>query len=364
MNIALDGLLIDNKKAGIGNYGLNLIEHLINNSDINFEAFLQDCVKLNYQNIYYRRSYKGSRDRIIDEQFFLPAKLKKYDLVHFIDYSSPVIRLKTPFIITIHDLSFYKFPGAFSKSSRMFKQFLVPISIRRANRIIADSQNTKNDIINLFPEAENKIRVIYPGRPDFKRIHNTDLINSVKKKYGICGEYILGVCTIEPRKNLERLVQAFEMISQKFSDTSLVLTGKKGWLYDDFFNRIKGSSIKNRIVITGYVEQQDLPYIYSGAKVFVYPSLYEGFGLPPLEGMCCGVPVIVSNTSSLPEVVGDAGVYCDPYSIESIADAITRVLSDEALKNHLSFEGIKRSHIFNWEDAASGVIDIYREILE
>lgn len=364
MNVVFDGLLIDSNRAGIGNYGINLIEYLISYKDINFKVFLQDCVKLKYHNICYRKSYKRRIGRIIDEQLFLPSGLSKYDLVHFIDYSSPVLKLNFPFIITIHDLSFYKFSETFSKGSRMFKKFLTPISIKRAERIIADSQNTKNDIIELFPEAENKIRVIYPGKPDFKRVDDIKLIEDIKRKYCIQGKYILGVCTIEPRKNIKRLVQACELLFQDFQDIILVLVGKQGWLYDDIFTEIKDSSIRDRIVTTGYVQQQDLPYIYSGAEVFAYPSLYEGFGLPPLEALCCGVPVVVSNTSSLPEVVGDAGLYCDPYSVESIKDGISNILKDKVLKNKLSRKGIMRAEMFSWRDTAKKVVEVYREILE
>ncbi|SKA76598.1 Glycosyltransferase involved in cell wall bisynthesis [Caloramator quimbayensis] len=364
MKIIVNATIINNKRAGIGNYGYNLISNLVNEKDVNFTFILQKCIKIDYNNVHYTKNYIKSYQRIIDEQLFLPLKYRKYDLVHFIDYSSPIINIGIPFIVTIHDLSFYKYPEMFSQMSRTLKQRLTPLSIKRASLIIADSNSTRNDIIEYFQTAAEKIRVIYPGKPNFRKINDITIVENIKNKYGIKGRYILGVCTLEPRKNLKRLVQAFEIIYKYYNDIYLVLVGQKGWLYDDLMLKIENSFIKDRIITTGYISKKELECIYSGAEVFVYPSLYEGFGLPPLEAMCCGVPVVVSNSSSLPEVVGDAGIYCDPYSIESIAESVLSILKNQEIKKHLSIEGIKRSEKFSWQKAAQKVMEAYREILE
>lgn len=365
MRVTLNGLIIDKQRAGIGHYGYNLINSLIKlNSQIDFTFYTQKVIDFDSGKIVRRGEYNKSYKRILDEQLLMPFKYRGSDLIHFIDYSSPFLPMKIPFIVTIHDLSFYEYPDTFSYGSRKIKEVLAPISIKRSARIIADSENTKRDIVERFPNAAEKVRVIYPGRPKYDLVNNYSKISDVRRKYGINGKYILVVGTFEPRKNLVRMLEAFKIIAEKFSDINLVLIGKKGWLYGDIYEKINDIRIAERVISTGYVDDEDMPYLYRGAEVFCYPSLYEGFGLPPLEAMSCGTPVVVSNTSSLPEVVGDAGIYIDPYDIESIANGIIRVLNDSTLRQDLKNRGLKQCEKFSWERAASQVIEVYREILE
>ncbi|MBC2581567.1 glycosyltransferase family 1 protein [Clostridium sp. DJ247] len=364
MKIAFNGLLIDKKRAGIGQYGYNLIQSLTHKTNIDYTFFLQNHIRFNYKNVVYRKDYKNPYERMFDEQLIMPFKYPKFDLVHFIDYSSPIMPIKTPFITTIHDLTFYKYPETFTKKSRKIKQTLTPISINRAAAIIAVSESTKKDIIEYFPQVEDKIKVIYPGKPDFKRIYDKEHIEYIKKIYGIEGNYILAVGTLEPRKNIVSLLKAFEKIYKKIKDIKLVLVGNKGWLYEDIFTQASAAECFKNIVYTGYVDQEHITTLYSGAQMFVYPSLYEGFGLPPLEAMCCGVPVVVSNTSSLPEVVGDAGVYCNPHSVDSISEAILRVLNNNELRKELTYKGLKQCEKFSWEKTADSIIDLYGQIAE
>lgn len=365
MNIAINGLIIDQEKTGIGQYGYNLLNSILRNgSKYNYTIYLQNGIELNYGSIVYRNQYRKRAKRILDEQIVMPYKFRKNDLAHFLDYSSPIIGIQNPFIITIHDLCFYKYPETFTYGSRKLKSIITPISVKNANKIIAVSENTKRDLIEYFPNAENKIEVIYPGPPEVEKIFSKSQIDKVKSNYGIVGDYILSVGTLEPRKNLKRLIQAFKAINGVFNDIKLVIVGKSGWLYDDIFKNINNDKLRENIIITGYVEQKDISALYSGAEVFVYPSLYEGFGLPPLEAMCCGTPVVVSNTSSLPEVVGNAGVYVEPFSIDSIAEGIIKVIRDKELRNELVQRGYKQANKFSWDKAAAAVVNIYREILE
>jgi glycosyltransferase involved in cell wall biosynthesis len=363
MKVAFNGLIIDRHKAGIAQYGDNLIKYLIKNQSIQYSFFLQEFVEFYGGDVIRFKEFKKSYERIFTEQFILPPKYKKYDLVHFMDYSSPVIRIKTPFITTVHDFCFYKYPETFSAGSRKIKEFLVPFSVKRAARILADSESTRTDIIKYFPEAEEKIRVIYPAVLGFHRVEDEEAIEAAKKKYNITGKYILGVGTMEPRKNLVRLIRAFQLISKEIDDVKLVLVGKKGWLYDEIFKEINNDALKDKIVYTGYVEQQDMKSIYSGASCFVYPSLYEGFGLPPLEAMNCGVPVVSSNISSLPEVIGDAGILINPMEIVEIAEAVLKLLFDEKLRNNLISKGLKQSEKFKWEKTTNKIFEVYDEIL-
>ncbi|KZL90199.1 glycosyltransferase family 4 protein [Clostridium magnum] len=365
MKIAFNGLIIDEKRAGIGQYGHNLINSLIKKKEgIDYTFFLQEDIKFSYDNIIYRKNYNRSYERIFEEQVSLPTKYNKYDLVHFIDYSSPILPIKVPFITTIHDLSFYKYPQAFTRGSRKIKELLTPISVKRSEIIVTISESTKKDIISYFPDVEDKIRVVYPGKPCFTRVDNNFQIDSVKKMYGIEGKYILAVGTLEPRKNIKSLIRAFSIINKEFKDIKLVLVGKKGWLYDEEFREIKDIEMNNNLIYTDYVRQEHMAALYSGAEVFVYPSFYEGFGLPPLEAMSCGVPVVVSNTSSLPEVVADAGVYCDPNNVKNIAESVISVLGSTSLKKELAKKGIIQSNKFSWDKTAENIISIYKEILK
>lgn len=364
MNIAINGLIIDKNKAGIGQYGYNLINALVKYSQFDYALLLQNDIEVNYDNIIYRNEYKKSINRIWDEQVIIPPKYKNYNLIHFLDYSSPIKKIEKPFIITIHDLCFYKYPDTFTSGSRNIKKIITPISIKNAQRIITVSENTKKDIIDYFPFAKDKIRVIYPGASKVKKIISEDKIEIVNSKYGISGKYILSVGTLEPRKNIKRLVEAYKIVNEYCKDIKLVIVGKKGWLYDDLFTSIGSDKLKDNIVITGYVDQVDMSELYSGAEVFVYPSIYEGFGLPPLEAMKCGTPVIVSNTSSLPEVVGDAGIFINPFDIDSIKDGILKVINDKDLRKELIDRGYKQASKFDWSKAAANIINVYREILE
>ncbi|MHB1393068.1 MAG: glycosyltransferase family 4 protein [Clostridia bacterium] len=364
MKVAINGLLISNENAGIGRYGYNLINSLIKADSVDYTLFLQRSAGIDHKDIESRGEFKRSYQRILDEQIFLPLSYRNFDLVHFIDYSSPYFKMNIPFITTIHDLTYFKFPETFSYGSQKIKVVLAPLSIKRSAIIIADSENTRNDISEMFPDVKDKVRVVYPGRPDFKEVKDKKLVEDTKRKYDIKGEYIMTVGTLEPRKNLKSLIKAYKLVHERIKDINLVIVGKKGWLYKEVFELLEEDKFRDAVIFTGYVAQEDLPCLYSGAQCFVYPSIYEGFGLPPLEAMCCGTPVVVSNTSSLPEVVGEAGVYVKPIEIESIFDGIMKVLNDSGLRQTLISNGYKQVKKFDWDLAARQVIDIYKEILE
>ncbi|MDI3534966.1 MAG: hypothetical protein PWQ82_1331 [Thermosediminibacterales bacterium] len=362
MKVGLNGLIIDKKKAGIGNYAYNLIQNILKVGNHDYTVFFQEHLKEDFKGVS-RKNYNGTYQRILDEQFCLLKEFRKFDLLHFMDYSSPLIDIKVPYIVTIHDLSFYRFPKCFTFGRRMIKKIIGPVSIKRAVKIIADSENTRKDIVDLFSADEQKVVVVYPGRSGFVRVTDTQKIQSVKEKYGIKGDYILFVGTLEPRKNIERLLLAYRILLNKNVKENLVIVGRTGWLYERIFKTARDLGIEDRVCFTGFVEDEDMPAIYSGAKVFVYPSLYEGFGLPPLEAMECRVPVVVSDRSSLPEVVGSSGMYVDPYDENSIAEGIHKLLIDEELRNNLSVAGLERAKNFDWEKAAKRVVAIYDEVL-
>jgi glycosyltransferase involved in cell wall biosynthesis len=237
-------------------------------------------------------------------------------------------------------------------------------SARKADSIIAVSENTKKDVIKFYGIVPDKVKVIHLGvDSNFSPIKNEN-DDSVLRRYNLKPGYILNVGTLEPRKNIVRLLEAYRLIAADLSYApQLVIAGGKGWLSEDINKYIDSSGLKAKVVLTGYVPETDLPSLYRGAAVFAYPSLYEGFGLPPLEAMASGVPVVSSNISSIPEVVGKAGLLVDPCRIDEIARAVIMALEDDGLRDRMINDGLKRSGQFSWENTAKKTVDLYEEVL-
>jgi glycosyltransferase involved in cell wall biosynthesis len=224
------------------------------------------------------------------------------------------------------------------------------------------SINSKRDIQNIYKISENKISVIGEGVDNrFKTISNKQLLDRVRKKYHLPKRFILFVGTIEPRKNLPLLLSAFAKIKDKFG-IKLIVVGKLGWKYENIFNTASQLKIKNDFIFTGFVEDNDLPAIYNLAKVFVYPSYYEGFGLPVLEAMACGCPVITSSTSSLSEIVGNAAILINPTNIKDITEVILKIVSNKKLKLELIKQGLKQVKKFNWQNCAKKTLNVYQSL--
>jgi glycosyltransferase involved in cell wall biosynthesis len=242
---------------------------------------------------------------------------------------------------------------------------LVP-SMKRADRIVTDSQFSRAEIIRYYPEFADKIRVV-PCGVDRNRFHpETDTARclAVRERYGIDGDYFLYLGTLEPRKNLERLIEAYaEFAASHANPARLVLAGGKGWLYDGIFARVQELGLEKRVLFTQYIDGRDMCALMSGALAFVFPSLYEGFGMPPLEAMACGTPVLVSDAASLPEVTGDSAVIVRADSVSSIAQGLHQLFTDIPLRRRLSGEGLERAKLFSWEHSAELLYDVYAELL-
>jgi len=265
-------------------------------------------------------------------------------------------------IVTIHDLSTKIYPEQKPFNARWYYNMYVSNTIRKADIIMAVSENTKKDIIKFYGINKNKIKVIYEGVMDYFRvISEKELLNSVRIKYALPDEFIFFVGTIEPRKNLVRLLKAFsEVIKDANKNIFLVIAGYKGWLTKPFFRMLNELSISKKVLLLGYVDEEDLPALYNLAKIFVFPSIYEGFGIPPLEAMACGTPVIASNASSIPEIVGDSAILVDPYDEKILANEIMNLLKDNDWQKELSEKGLKRAKLFSWEKMAREVLEIYK----
>jgi len=271
-------------------------------------------------------------------------------------------------VVSIHDLSFEHLPETFKRRSRTQLRLTVRHSARRAARIISLSEHGRRDIIETYGITAERVSTIPLAAPsNFAPVHDNRELQRVRHNYGIDGDYILSVGSIQPRKNLARLVKAYASLrGNKSADKlpKLVLVGKCGWLYDETLRALEETGVKDSVVLTGYVPQADLPALYSGALCFVYPSYFEGFGLPPLEAMKCGAPVIVGNKTSLPEVVGDAALAVDPFDVEAIASAMKKVIESSALRNELSIKGQGRAEAFDWRETARKTLAIYQEVAQ
>jgi glycosyltransferase involved in cell wall biosynthesis len=302
--------------------------------------------------------------RILWEQIFLPIKVKKdmLDLFHYTDHAMSLVQRRYPVVITVHDIAYIRFPDLLNKSRQVYKKYILNLSVKKADIIIADSYSTKRDIIEFFKVDKKKIKVIHLGVES--RFHPISNVEGYRIRNNLPSKMVLNIGTLEPRKNVVALIKAFKKLQKKgYKDYVLVIAGERGWLYKRIFEEIKTSSMEQSIRLLGVVRDEEMPMLYNCAELFVYPSLYEGFGLPPLEAMACGVPIITSNTSSLPEVVGNAGIMVDPNDIESLSDEMCRVLKDNELKHRMSRDGLKRSKMFTWEKTVNKVLETYNEVL-
>jgi glycosyltransferase involved in cell wall biosynthesis len=235
---------------------------------------------------------------------------------------------------------------------------------KHAAHILAPSEYSRQDIINTYKIDPSRISTIPLAAPEFyKPITDTAVLRDAKAKYGLPEDYILAVGSIQPRKNLVRLMRAYALLIRKGHDLpTLVLAGKKAWLADEILESNALQTVKEKVIFTGYLPDCDLPPLYAGAVCFVYPSFFEGFGLPPLEAMQCETPVITGNLTSLPEVVGDAGILVDPYSVEEIAAALARMLGNKQLRADLAKRGLERASSFSWDRTARQTLDLFERI--
>ncbi len=286
------------------------------------------------------------------------------DIYHATDFVLPPTYKNTITLVTVHDLSFVHVPETTPPTLKAYLDRVVPYSVRRANHVIADSQATKTDLMTIYQIASEKISVLYSGvEPIFRPIKDPNEINAVRQKYHIGSKpYLLSVGTIQPRKNYVRIVQALHILRSAGYDVELVIAGGKGWLNEPFYQIIRDKKLNDAVHLIGYADDTDLPALYSGALMTLFPSLYEGFGFPVLEAMACGTPVITSNISSLPEVAGQAAILINPYDIEALAQAIITLIEDSAYREKLIKAGYSQAQKFTWERAAHQLAQIYATI--
>jgi glycosyltransferase involved in cell wall biosynthesis len=369
VRIAIDAHAVGAKLGGNESYAINLIEALAQIDRVNDYTIY---VTTNEARDRFQRRWSNFRVRatlphtpLIRIPLTLSAELRKHpvDVLH-VQFTAPPF-CPCPVVVSIHDLSFEHLPQTFNRRSRTQLRLTVRHSARRATRILSLSEHTRGDIMKTYGIEAERIKAIPLAAPDhFARVEDNRELQRVRHTYGIHGDYILSVGSIQPRKNLARLVKAYASLRGNYSADKLpklVLVGKCAWLYDETLRALTETGVKETVVLTGYVPQEDLPALYSGALCFVYPSYFEGFGLPPLEAMKCGAPVIVGNRTSLPEVVGDAALSVDPFDVDAIAAAIKRLMKTPDLRCELSLKGQERARAFSWQETARQTLRVYEE---
>jgi glycosyltransferase involved in cell wall biosynthesis len=298
--------------------------------------------------------------RILWEQLVLPWQ--RMDLLHSMAFVTPLI-LPWPAVVTVYDLSFVHYPETFTGGRRAYLKLFTRLSCRRAQRIIAISESTRRDIVQQWGIPAAKISVAYPGVGGEFACLPADQVAAFRQRRQLPDPFILHVGTLQPRKNLVRLVRAVGRLRDGGLDATLVLAGGPGWLYSEILKEIERLNLQQSVLLPGYVPADELVEWYNAAAVLAYPSLYEGFGLPVVEAMACGTPVVTTSASSMPEAAGDATLQVDPHDTEALAEALRRVLTDQSLRNELRQRGVAQAARFTWRETAAATADVYRQVL-
>ena len=364
MRIAVNASIVDHVLSGLGIYSVNLLRELtkLHNDLLVYTSCPEVCevdlanIRKISQMVQPSRGQMGHFRRILWTQTSLPLRLLADRASLFLSTLPEGMLLPSiPQIIVVHDLIPLIFPRDHLSPQHYFRSF-VPLLLRKSSAIVTVSENTKQDIITYYGIEADKIFVV-PDGYDKNRYRMGIDMEGVKGKYGLTS-YLLYLGNLMPHKNLLRLLQAFARIVREVPHM-LVITGRKDHrFYPVLEAEVQALGLQYRVRFLDYVCADELPSLYAGADIFVFPSLYEGFGLPPLEAMACGTPVMVSNVSSLPEVVGDAAIMIDPYDIEGMAKAMYKMLSDVGLSEEMRRKGLERAKSFSWEETAQNILKV------
>lgn len=369
MNIAINTLSLYKTKAGMGRY-INELVNRLPPCDTQNTYYLYTSQK---NNKYFTFAAKNTVvktvsslwclpfSKILWEQFFLPWSLWKEDiqLYHSTGFTLPFFKpKKTKYLVTIADMTFVSHPEHHLWWKVLYFRYMIPRALKKADAIITISDNTKNDILKMTNIPPEKIKTIYLGVDRQFTPLNKSVCKKIGEKYNIKTPYILFVGMLEPRKNIIGLLHAYALLKNK-KEHELIIVGKKGWKCDDIFNTVKELGLQNNVHFLGYVPDNELPALYSAATCFVYPSFYEGFGIPVLEAMACGCPVITSNNSSMKEIAGNAALLIDPKNEETIKNAMELILSHEKEQQRRRKAGLFQIKKFCWETMAKQTKKLY-----
>ncbi|MCL5432839.1 MAG: glycosyltransferase family 4 protein [Patescibacteria group bacterium] len=374
MVIGIDGNEANvQKRVGIGEYAFEILKQFesfgLPVQKYRFKIYLKDNPVMDFPKSREGWEYKIVRPKKFWTQFGLPINLYLhkpwpdvfFTPTHYSPRFSPV-----PTVISVMDLSYIYFPEMFTKKDLYQLKNWTNYSVKKAKKIFTISQASKDDIIKLYKLTEDKVVVTYPG---LKTVENNGLktadMDIIKRKYGIKGDYILFVGTLQPRKNITGLIEAFSLISKRgnINDLQLIIVGKKGWLFEEILKAPEKFGVSENVRFLEFVSDSELTLLYKNALCFVLPSLYEGFGLPVLEAMANGCPVLASNVSSLPEAGGDAALYFDPKTPEDMASKIKRVIEDKKLRSEMVKKGYEQVKKFSWEKTARETLNVLENVV-
>lgn len=366
MTIGLDGNEANVKnRVGSGQYAYAMLKELAKVKKHDFIVYLKENPLNDLPLECPNFKYKIFGPKKLWTQLALPLKLAlgpRLDLFFTLGHYGPRFS-KVPYAVTIFDLSYLHYPELFNSDDLYQLTNWSKYSIKNAKHIFAISNATKDDITKNYEIDPKKITVTYMGyNQQLFKPQPKLTIEKVQTKYKIKGEYIIFVGTLQPRKNIERLIEAFSGLSSKTSDLSLVIIGKKGWMYDQIFTKVKKLNLESNVIFTDFIPEVDMPALISGAKLYVLPSLYEGFGIPVIEAQACGTPVVVSNTSSLPEIVGESGIKVNPNDTKSIKLGIEKVLNNLTLSSNLIKKGLKNAQRFSWQKCAKDTLEVFESL--
>lgn len=368
MHIAIDAHSVGTGLAGNETYITNLIEALAALDASNrYTLYVTkreavERFKSRWPHVSVRRTLPHTPFVRIPLTFPFELRRRPVDLLH-VQFTAPPFA-PCPVVSTIHDLAFEHLPETFNRRSWMQMRLTVRRTARTAAHIITPSEFSRRDLIETYNVAPERVTVTLEAAAPHFRPASPDAITAVKSRYGIEGDYVLAVGSIQPRKNLVRLVRAYSDLRRSRSQANLprlVLVGKRAWLYGETLRAVEQSGVAANVIFTGYVPERDLPALYTGALCFVYPSYFEGFGLPPLEAMSCGTPVVAGDRTSLPEVVGDAGILVNPFDTDAIGAGIARLIDDAELRAALRQRGQARAALFDWRDTAQRTLQVYEQ---
>ncbi len=369
MKILIDFTQIPINKVGVGVYALRTFPLMFKkHPQDNFIVLVQDddteLLQLNKLGSNIKiikiksKLFRKLIFRFLLEQIFIPLISRKFhcDIIHSLHYSYPLIKTKAKKVITIHDMTFFLFPELHTLPKRHFFKWFITKAVNSNNNIICVSNSTANDIKSFYPNYKSRIKVI-PLASDIYT--ENELANVDINKFKLPEKYILFIGTLEPRKNIEGLLRAFAKIKND-TDLNLVIVGKKGWFYEKIFDIIHNENIADRVILTGFVSELEKYKILQQCTIFIYPSFYEGFGLPVLEAISMGKPTITSNVSSLPEVGGDGVIFIDPNDINNIGEKLLCLINNPELQYELIRKGYAQSQKFCWEKTAEKTFDFYK----
>ncbi len=375
LNIGIDYTAALKQSGGIGRYTRGLITALAQLDSPHHYTLLAPA-DAPAAGLHPFRAYPNFRHKIYPlperwltiawHRLYLPVPVEwlagPLDLFHSPNFILPPVR-RAKTLLTVHDLSFIRHPQGAVDSLRRWLNRVVPRSLARANHILADSANTKNDLMEIYNIAPERITIVGAGVEErFRPLTDPAVLQSVRRRYNLPDKFVLGLGALEPRKNFTGLIAAFSQ-SPVRETHHLVIAGGKGWLYDDIFAAARTSPVAKRIHLIGFVADEDLPALYTLADIFAYPSHYEGFGIPVIEAMACGTPVVCANNSCLPEVAGDSALQVTATDTEALAEALHRLAAEPDLRRQAIEAGFRQARMFTWPAAAARLLQVYQRLL-